>query len=254
MDTKFRVKEFANFAGVTVRTLQYYDRMGLLKPSGYSNGNHRIYQAGDLLRLQQVLTFKYLGYSLEEIRRLMHSPAYDVRDALKAQRKAIGERISQLEQVAHSLDRTVAALDSVKTEGVDWEIVRQVIAGIVRSERWDWMHDYYSPEQKKLLQRRARKVTPQQLVQWEREWSEVLLGFQKLFDEKKSPATPDAQGFVERMDALVKGFTKGHKGIEQSLGRAYADFGRVSKQQRPYSLELQRFMSEACAVYRKEKK
>ena len=53
MSTKFKVKEFAELSGVTVRTLQYYDRVGLLKPSGYTNSNHRIYRIDDLLRLQR---------------------------------------------------------------------------------------------------------------------------------------------------------------------------------------------------------
>ena len=92
-DAKYRVKEFADLAGVTVRTLQYYDRKGLLKPSGYRNGNHRIYQIDDLLRLQQILTFKYLGYGLDDIRRLLESPDYDVIDSLRQQEQAIEGRI-----------------------------------------------------------------------------------------------------------------------------------------------------------------
>src|SRR3954463_10660094 len=115
MHTKFRVKEFADLAGVTVRTLQYYDRVGLLKPSDYKNGNHRLYQIEDLLRLQQVLTFKYLGYGLDEIRKLMDSPEYDARGALKTQRAAIAERIAQLQKVVQSIDRTSAALESIGT-------------------------------------------------------------------------------------------------------------------------------------------
>src|SRR5580704_17019315 len=127
MNTKFRVKEFAEFSGVTVRTLQYYDRMGLLKPSSYTNSNHRIYRIEDLLRLQQILTFKYLGYGLLEIRKLMASPSYDAAEALKTQGKAIGDRISQLQKVAKSIDRTVDTLGSAKTQDLDWKLVREII-------------------------------------------------------------------------------------------------------------------------------
>jgi DNA-binding transcriptional MerR regulator len=251
MHTKFRVKEFADLAGVTVRTLQYYDRVGLLKPSDYKNGNHRLYQIEDLLRLQQILTFKYLGYGLDEIRKLMDSPTYDARDALKQQRNAIGERIGQLQKVMKSLDRASATLESIGTGNVDWKIVREIIAGIVRSEKWEWMHEYYSPEQKKVLEKRGREVTAKQLAQWQKEWGEVLIGFQRLMARKASPADDDTQRLAQKMDALVQGFTKGDKGIEQSLGRAYADMGKMPEDQRPYSIELQRFMNEACSIYRK---
>jgi MerR family transcriptional regulator, thiopeptide resistance regulator len=254
MDTKFRVKEFADLAGVTVRTLQYYDRLGLLKPSGYKNGNHRLYQIEDLLRLQQVLTFKYLGYGLDDIRKLMDSPDYDVRDALKTQRKAIADRISQLQKVAKSLDRTASALESIKMEGVDWKVVREVIAGIVRSERWEWVQEYYTPEQKKILKQRGRNVTAKQLAQWQMDWSEVLVGFQRLMDRGSSPGDSESQRIAGKMEVLVQGFTKGDKGIEQSLGRAYSNMERVSKDQRPFSIELQQYMAEACAIHRTEKK
>lgn len=58
----YMVREFAKLAGVTVRTLHFYDREGLLKPSQYTGKNHRLYQQKDLLRLQQILTLKYLGF------------------------------------------------------------------------------------------------------------------------------------------------------------------------------------------------
>jgi MerR family transcriptional regulator, thiopeptide resistance regulator len=253
MNTKFRVKEFAEFSGVTVRTLQYYDRMGLLKPSSYTNANHRIYRIDDLLRLQQILTFKYLGYGLVEIRKLMAAPAFDVGEALKAQGKAIGDRIAQLQKVATSIDRTVAALDSIKTQDLDWNLVLEIIAGIIASERWDWVQDYYTPQQNQLLKRRSHDVTPQQLAKWQREWSEVMLGFQQLMSRKRKPGEAEAQLLAKKMSELVEGFTQGDKGIERSLGRAYSNLDKVPKGKRPHSTELQTFMSEACAIYRKEK-
>jgi MerR family transcriptional regulator, thiopeptide resistance regulator len=198
MNTKFRVKEFAEFSGVTVRTLQYYDRMGLLKPSSYTNSNHRIYRVEDLLRLQQILTFKYIGYGLVEIRKLMDSPAYDVGKALKAQRKAIGERIAQLQKVAKSIDRTVGALGSMKAQDPDWNLVREIIAGVVASERWEWVMDYYTPQQKKVLARQGRDVTPEQLVKWQREWNEVMMGFQQLMNRQRKPDDVEAQRIAKK--------------------------------------------------------
>jgi DNA-binding transcriptional MerR regulator len=253
MNTTFRVKEFADLAGVTVRTLQYYDRLGLLKPSGYKNHNHRIYQSDDLLRLQQILTFKYLGYGLDEIRQLMQSPEYDVVEALKCQRNAINERIGKLQKVVKSIDRATEALSKIETADLDWKIVREAVAGIVASERFEWIGDYYTTEQKQTLQKRAGTIDPQQLVKWQKQWGDVLLGFQKLMDRNKRPEDVEAQRLAEKMEALVQGFTKGDKGIEQSLSRAYADLEKRPQGERPFSPELQRFMAQACAIRRKGK-
>ena len=251
MNTTFRVKEFADLAGVTVRTLQYYDRLGLLKPSGYKNHNHRIYQSDDLLRLQQILTFKYLGYGLDEIRQLMQSPEYDVVEALKCQRNAINERIGKLQEVVKSIDRATEALSKMGAADLDWKIVREAVAGIVASERFEWIGDYYTAKQKETLRKRAGSIDAKQLVKWQKQWSDVLLGFQKLMDRKKRPEDPEAQQLAEKMEALVQGFTKGDKGIERSLSRAYADLEKRSEDERPFSPELHRFMSQACAIRRK---
>src|SRR5690242_826864 len=188
MSSTYRVKEFADLSGITVRTLQYYDRIGLLKPSGYTGSNHRLYQIEDLLRLQQILTFKHVGYGLQEIHRIMHSPEYDVMQGLDMQRSAILERISKLQRVRKSIDRTIASLKNVDTKDIDWRLVRSVIAGILAAERWSWAHDYYTAAQKTLLAKRRRHVKPEQMAQWQRQWGEILLGFQRLMDKKRRPA------------------------------------------------------------------
>ena len=78
----YRVAEFAKLSGVTVRTLQYYDRIELLKPSNTTEGGHRLYRRHDLLRLQQILTLKWMGFKLDQIKDLLDSPRYDLRTAL----------------------------------------------------------------------------------------------------------------------------------------------------------------------------
>jgi len=57
----YQAIEFAQLAGVTVRTLHHYDRIGLLKPSAYTNAGYRLYGKGDLVRLQQIVTLKFIG-------------------------------------------------------------------------------------------------------------------------------------------------------------------------------------------------
>jgi DNA-binding transcriptional MerR regulator len=247
------VKEFADLTGVTVRTLQYYDKIGLLKPSAYTKNKHRLYQIDDLLRLQQILTFKHIGYGLAEIRRMVHSPEFDALNSLKGQRTAIRDRIAQLEGIVKSIDGTIQALQSRDMQQLDWKLVRNVIAGVLASERWNWAGEYYTPAQRKLLRERQTKVTPKQMTEWQQQWSEVMLGFQRVMDRKRDPLHPEAQRLAARADALIAAFTQGDKGLEQSLGRAYANYEAVPKDRRPFPLELQRFINKACTIYRKNK-
>ena len=67
----YRIGDFANKAGVTVRTIRYYDRIGLLRPTSRSDANQRLYSELDFARLQQILTLKLIGLSLEEIKGLL---------------------------------------------------------------------------------------------------------------------------------------------------------------------------------------
>ena len=71
-ESMYQANEFASVAGVTVRTLHHYDRIGLLKPSGYTSAGFRLYRKEDLVRLQQIVTLKFIGFSLRQIKELLN--------------------------------------------------------------------------------------------------------------------------------------------------------------------------------------
>jgi len=73
-----KAQEFADRAGVTVRTLHHYDRLGLLSPSGRTDAGYRLYSDRDLLRLEQILALKFIGFPLAEIRKLLKRDARDL--------------------------------------------------------------------------------------------------------------------------------------------------------------------------------
>lgn len=79
------VHEVSKLAGVSIRTLQYYDKIGLLHPAGYSDAGYRLYDDTDLKRLQQILLFRELEFPLKEIMRIMAHPNYDQNEALAQQ-------------------------------------------------------------------------------------------------------------------------------------------------------------------------
>jgi DNA-binding transcriptional MerR regulator len=166
----YRVKEFAALASVTVRTLRYYDRTGLLKPYQYTEAKHRRYRQEDLLRLQQILTLKYIGFSLEEIRSLLNSPNYDVMHSLQIQREALDGRVAQLQKASRALEQTLRFLASAKPKDLDWSLVAEVIRSINEAEKWQWVHRYYTPEQRKWLEERAKSYTPQQILRDKKRW------------------------------------------------------------------------------------
>ena len=113
----YQVKEAARIAGVSVRTLHHYDELGLLVPSARSGAGYRLYSDDDLMRLQQILIGRELGLPLEEIRRALDEPSFDRRQALRAQREQLRQRVAQTEAMIRAVDAALAALDPQGPEG-----------------------------------------------------------------------------------------------------------------------------------------
>jgi DNA-binding transcriptional MerR regulator len=103
------VGQVAAAAGVSVRTLHHWDAVGLLVPSGRTASGYRTYAPADLERLQQVLTYRELGFSLEDVRRLLDDPDVDALDHLRRQQELLADRIARLQSVAALVSRAVEA-------------------------------------------------------------------------------------------------------------------------------------------------
>ncbi|MGW3044523.1 MerR family transcriptional regulator [Kitasatospora sp. NPDC001159] len=101
------VGQVSGFAGVTVRTLHYYDRSGLLSPSERSPAGYRLYNAADLARLQQVLFYRELGFPLEEIADILADPQATALDHLLARRDALTEQIARLQKLVDVAERAI---------------------------------------------------------------------------------------------------------------------------------------------------
>jgi MerR family transcriptional regulator, thiopeptide resistance regulator len=113
----YQVKEAAELAGVSVRTLHHYDAIGLLVPSGRSEAGYRLYDDDDLLRLQQILIGRELGLPLEEIRRSLDDPSFDRRKALIGQKEQLRKRARETEAMIRAIDAALAVVDRREPQG-----------------------------------------------------------------------------------------------------------------------------------------
>lgn len=94
-----KIGEFARRTGVTVKTLLHYDKIGLLKPSQKTDAGYRVYCDEDFLKLQQIVTLKFIGLSLEEIKQLLNKNSGDVENIIYIQKKALEEKKNHIESV-----------------------------------------------------------------------------------------------------------------------------------------------------------
>ncbi|MGN0316178.1 MAG: methyltransferase domain-containing protein [Fusicatenibacter sp.] len=126
MERYYTTGEFARMAHVTIRTIRYYDKKGLLKPSFVNESGYRMYSDEDFLKLQKILSLKYLGFSLEEIGNMtIHDTSADILKSLNMQIGLIRKKMENLEQMEKALVTTTQVLK--ETNQIDWNEILNLI-------------------------------------------------------------------------------------------------------------------------------
>jgi DNA-binding transcriptional MerR regulator len=106
----YKVKEVAEIAGVSVRTLHHYDHIGLLNPIRSRDNGYRVYGEEEMARLQQILFFRELDFPLDKIQRILDDPDFDQEQALHHHRKVLMEKRNRLERIIESVEKTILSL------------------------------------------------------------------------------------------------------------------------------------------------
>ena len=141
-DDRHRVHEFAELAGVTVKTLHHYDRVGLLRARRTAAG-YRVYTSADLVRLEQILALKTIGFSLRDIRSLLDRDALPLPAVFRQQREVLEEKRRLLDRAIQALSDAERAAASDATSGA--VVLRDVIR-IMSMQDIDAMRKYYSED------------------------------------------------------------------------------------------------------------
>ena len=209
----WKVGELARRTGISIRTLHYYDEIGLLMPSHHTESGHRLYTERDVARLQQVLSLRELGLSLEDVRACLNRPDFEARRVIRMHLSRLREQIELQQRLCRKLEVIEARLGSAETVSV--EELLQAIEGIVMIE------NYYTPEQLKELEERGRQVGAERIRQVEEEWPRLMAEVRAEMDKGTDPASPAVQDLARRWRALVNEFTGGNPEIEKSLRRMY---------------------------------
>lgn len=111
----YTIKEISDLAGVTTRTIRYYDEIGLLDPALTGENGYRYYDQDSLLRLQQILFFRELDVPLKEIELIMNRPNFDLPAALENHRSALQGKVRRLKTLIDTLDQTIASVKGERT-------------------------------------------------------------------------------------------------------------------------------------------
>ena len=103
----YTVKKLADIAGISVRTLHYYDELGILKPKSRTASGYRCYDDDAVMRLQQIMFFRELGFGLDEIGKILKDPAFDVVEALQSQKMLLSKKAERINGLIKTIEKTI---------------------------------------------------------------------------------------------------------------------------------------------------
>lgn len=240
----FQAREFATLTGVTVRTLHHYDRLGLLKPSHYSRAGYRLYSERDIARLEQIVALKFIGFSLNEVKKILKVGSTDLATALRQQYQALTEKRQRLDLAIQAIQRAEHVINGAG-EPV-WETFLKIIEVISMQHKMDWTRKYYSAEAQAEIEKRAATIPRQVIEQGQRDWAALIKKVEAAVAAGEDPASEKAQVLAARWSELIKGFTGGNPEIQAGLNKMYADKANwPASMPKPFSDEVQAFMMKA---------
>lgn len=241
------VGEVARLSGQTVRTLHHYDRIGLLVPAGRTSSGYRSYSDADMERLRRILTYRELGFGLEEIAEILDDPA-DTRSHLLRQHGLVTERIERLRGLARSLERLLEAdamdLNITPEERLELFGDFDVEAHSAEAERrWGGCEAYTQS------QRRVGSYTKED---WKRNQAEAAEIYRDLAAAMAGGEPADgerAMDLAERhRDHITRWFYDCTTEIHRGLGALYVDDERFTATIDAHAPGLSRYLREAFAA------
>jgi MerR family transcriptional regulator, thiopeptide resistance regulator len=240
----WKVGELAGRTGLSVRTLHYYDEIGLLSPSRRTDGGHRLYTADDVVRLQQIKSLQHLGFTLREIRECLDRPDFPLGRVIQLHLSRLRERIELQERLSDLLERVAVRLRSGE-EVSSGEFVDTVMEVIEMSEQ---LHRYYTPEQLKYLEERRREVGEERIRQVEAEWAELIERVRVEMEAGTDPTNERVRALARRSMELVNEFTGGDPGIERSLNNMWQQEENIHGIDTREMREMMAYLSRAMSA------
>jgi DNA-binding transcriptional MerR regulator len=209
-----KVGEVAKRTGLSVRTLHYYDEIGLLSPAEYTASRHRLYGAPELLRLQQIKSLRQLGFSLEEIRGMLDDASLSPRQVLTMHAARLRAQIVERERLAVLLESLAVSFSSADTLSVDMLI--QAIEGITMIEK------EFTPEELREIKARGEQLGAAHIREVEAEWPRLIARVRAEMEKGTDPTSETVRALAKRWGELVREFTGGNPSIEQKMRARFA--------------------------------
>jgi len=247
----WQTRRFAEKAKVTVRTLHHYDRLGLLKPFRRTAKGFRLYGENEFARLQQILTLKFIGFSLAQIKKILADRSFVLAETLELQRDVLQRQATRIESALAAIER--AAEINRQNGTTCWESFNQIIEVINMEQNTEWTKKYYSESAQAKVEERKKLWSPELQERVTRSWNDLTRDIEAAIAEGVKPSDERAQTLAARWNALIEEFTGGDAEIREGLNKMYADEQNWQTEwKKPFGDEVQNFIFAAMKIDKAE--
>lgn len=241
---KFSISETAKLTQITVRTLHYYDEIGLLSPSMISETGYRYYDELALERLQQILFYRELDFTLKEIAEIMNASNYKKEDALKRQRDLLKLKRKRLDKLINLLDANLKGDNTMSFKEFDMSAIEEAKSKYAKEVKEKWGNTEAYSQYEKMTKHYSNK-----------DWQDIVKKSDERLKEfsafvSKSPESKEVQDLVEKWRTFItESFYDCTKEILAGLGEMYVLDERFKKNIDKFGEGTAEFMNQAIKVY-----
>lgn len=249
----YTVKELAKISGVSVRTLHYYDEIGLLKPLSKGANRYRYYEEQQLLHLQQILFFKELGFALSDIKKLLSQDDFDNIKALSTHRKILKDEIVRKNNLIATIDKTIGHLGKEATMS-DKELYNGFDKA-KQKEYEQYLINRFGDKMKNILHASKTKTANWSKDDWDncnQEWDSICKDLATLLEKNMAIDASEVQNTIQRHHKWLPWTGQAcTREAYAGLGQGYSGFEWKSAfiKYDAHHPRLANFMSEAMEFY-----
>jgi MerR family transcriptional regulator, thiopeptide resistance regulator len=203
----YSVKQLAKLSGVTNRTLHFYDEIELLNPAYHGPNGYRFYEEEQVLKLQQILFFRELGFELKQIQELLGRSDFDQVAALRNHRRVLQGKLERMQELIQTVDDTLAHIEGKKKMKAS-----QLFKGFDPEKQAEYeqqLIERFGEEARAGIKATRRRVKSWTKADWERsskEWNQICRGLVELMDQGFGSDSKEAQTWIGRHYEWLKQF------------------------------------------------
>jgi len=248
----YTVKKLAQISGVSVRTLHFYDEVGLLRPAYHGANGYRYYEEPQLLALQQILFFRELGFELKQIKKILNRNDFDRLVALNAHKQVLEKELLRIRKLIKTIDKTTEHLKGTKKMKTP-----EMYHGFnekKQEEYENYLIHRFGDKVKNSIEECNQKMknwNQQDLEKSQKEYDQILKDLAKLWENQASVESSEVQKVIRRHYEWLKGYWTPDRDSYAGLGEGYTGF-EWKKPFEPYDSEhpkLAQFLAEGMKIF-----